>query len=122
MGGVRKKSDCINYLYCKSIDIACIQESQLSPRTVFNVKGYSMERMDSDKPGKWGVLALLKAGINYTRAAVPDGVQAGHLVVDRPHAPPFNIVNVYAPPSLALPVEFLKNSCQFVVFDFIARF
>lgn len=97
----------------------------MGPRSIFDVKGYNIERADGDKPGKWGVVTLIKAGINYTRAAVPGGVQAVHLVVDRHHASPLNVVNVYAPPSMALPAEYLKTvvnlSSLVLLGDFNAR-
>lgn len=107
--GIRKKLEFLNFLYRKSFDVACVQESQLGPRSIFNVKGYSIERTDSDKQGKWGVLTLIKAGINYTRIAVPDNVQAVHLLIDRPGASSINLINVYAPPLLGLPGKFLEG-------------
>lgn len=104
--GVQKRSELLNFLYRRNMDVACIQESKLGPRSIFNPKGFSIERLDGEKPGLWGVLTLIKNGINYTRINVPSGVQAIHIVVDRPNATALNVVNVYAPPSMRLPIDY----------------
>lgn len=92
-----KKSEIVTYLYKNSVNIACIQETQLGPNSNYNIKGYLIERLDA-KAGKWGVAVFLKAGINYQRLAVSDGVNAVHVKVDRPAASPINVISIYVPP------------------------
>lgn len=84
------------------MDIACVQETQLVPHSRFTIKGYSIERLDTP-PHKWGVAVMLRDGLNYVRVAVPDGIQAVHLQVYQRDGSPLNIINIYVPPSIAMP-------------------
>ena len=58
-----KKVPLTERLSKESIDVACIQESHLTPERRFNIRGYQTLRHDRTSKQKGGVLILVKLGL-----------------------------------------------------------
>ena len=58
-------------------DIVCIQETFLNKTdTVFNIDGYTMERVDRESGTRGGVATLIRLGLSYTRLRNPTSLEA----------------------------------------------
>lgn len=95
-------------MFLNNIDVACIQETQLSDKRAYSLKGYSVERCDGPRDGVHGVAVVVRQGINYARQTVSDSIQAIHLKIFL-GTKTINLVNVYNPPTHILDKLFLDG-------------
>ena len=104
-----KKEALKNRLDTCKIDIACIQETHLTDKNRFSIRGYQTVRQDRLSGSKGGVLILVKNDINISEMKLKtedDSEMIGIKLSE--HDPQLIVYNCYCPPLKSLSLEKLE--------------
>ena len=121
---LRAKSEFQQYLYDNSIDIACIQDTNLKHSVDYKINGYNTIRKDRQIGKKGGVAILIKSSIPYTLDTNSSPLEVIAATVQL-NGKLLNIVNFYLPPGQdinPIDLEYYFNKLNVVVMgDFNAH-
>ena len=104
--GVRqKKTELQNFLKQNGIDVCTIQETHLTQKHIFYVRGYETYRQDRESRSKGGVVTLVRntiPSIEIQRSRASDtGFLGVELILPDHHLQVFNIYSPLISPSLS---------------------